>query len=221
MAHVPCRSPTRFVGLVPMCLPDRAGRRSRAQRQPHLSRAGRAAAHSAVAGEPALTDEGIKGAQQGLVDNQTTGRFLKHSYALKERLVPEDGDVVAAVRCSARRRRAAVRRRSARPELLAIAPAADAAGAILLDARTSDDDAARPSSASRASSTSRRQPLDEGRRAGAVPGLEALAALVPDPGLPSRGQGARGCLQARGHQVRRQDRRRQGLRGHAAGSPHR
>jgi hypothetical protein len=41
--------------------------------------------------EPTLTDEGIMGARQGLADNQTTGRFLKQSYRLTERVVPRGG----------------------------------------------------------------------------------------------------------------------------------
>ena len=45
--------------------------------------------------EPVLTDEGIKGAQQAIRDNQTTGRFLKHDYRLNERVVPPDGDLAA------------------------------------------------------------------------------------------------------------------------------
>ena len=45
--------------------------------------------------EPVLVDEGIKGAQQAIRDNQTTGRFLKHSYRLNERVVPPDGDIAA------------------------------------------------------------------------------------------------------------------------------
>ena len=45
--------------------------------------------------EPVLADEGIKGAQQAIRDNQTTGRFLKHDYRLNERVVPADGDLVA------------------------------------------------------------------------------------------------------------------------------
>ena len=41
------------------------------------------------------------------------------------------------------------------------------------------------------------------RRAGAVPGLEALDRLVPDRGQPSRGPGAGGGLPPRGDEVRR------------------
>src|SRR5215218_2002594 len=45
--------------------------------------------------EPVLADEGSKGAEQAIRDNQTTGRFLKHDYRLVERMVPQDGDLAA------------------------------------------------------------------------------------------------------------------------------
>src|SRR5262245_44591988 len=45
--------------------------------------------------EPILTDNGVKGAEQGLLDNQTTGRFLKHEYSLKERIIAADADLAA------------------------------------------------------------------------------------------------------------------------------
>src|SRR5690606_21651968 len=44
-----------------------------------------------------LPDEGLAGATLGIEDNQTTGRFLGHDYTLTELIVPEDGDVAAAV----------------------------------------------------------------------------------------------------------------------------
>src|SRR3712207_6995141 len=44
--------------------------------------------------EPVLEDEGVKGAEQAIRDNQTTGRFLGHEYRLGERIVPTDGDLV-------------------------------------------------------------------------------------------------------------------------------
>ena len=90
--------------------------------------------------QPVLTDEGIKGAQQGLRDDQTTGRFLKNEYALRERIVPENGDVKAeldrALAAGERLFVADLRE----PDLLAIAPAAEKAGAIVINARAMDDD---------------------------------------------------------------------------------
>ena len=43
-----------------------------------------------------LPDEGLMGARQAITENQTTGRFLGHEYALAEVVVPADGDLVAA-----------------------------------------------------------------------------------------------------------------------------
>ena len=90
--------------------------------------------------QPVLKDEGIKGAQQGLRDDQTTGRFLQDDYALKERVVPEKGDVKTefdqALAAGERLFVADLRK----PDLLSIAPAADKAGAIVMDARAMDDD---------------------------------------------------------------------------------
>lgn len=41
-------------------------------------------------------DEGTAGAQLGIDDNNTTGRFLKQEFALEIEKVPADGDIVAA-----------------------------------------------------------------------------------------------------------------------------
>ena len=51
-----------------------------------------------VALDPPLTDEGVQGARLALMDNQTTGRFLKQAYALHESLQPDADAVLAAAR---------------------------------------------------------------------------------------------------------------------------
>lgn len=43
-------------------------------------------------------DEGEPGAELGIVDNNTTGKFLKHHYELDVQRVAKDGDVVAAAK---------------------------------------------------------------------------------------------------------------------------
>ena len=43
-------------------------------------------------------DEGIQGAQLGVADNNTTGRFTGQSFALIEAIVPENSDAAAGVR---------------------------------------------------------------------------------------------------------------------------
>ena len=90
--------------------------------------------------EPVLTDEGLKGAQQAIRDNQTTGRFLKHEYTLKERILPTDGDIVAefnAALAAGERLFVADLRME---DLVAIAPLADANGALIFNGRAEDDE---------------------------------------------------------------------------------
>jgi ABC transporter substrate binding protein (PQQ-dependent alcohol dehydrogenase system) len=89
--------------------------------------------------EPILRDEGIKGAELGIHDDQTTGRFLKNTYKLVEQTVPEDGDLVASFKQDlAAGQRLFVADLHA-PQLEALAPLADQAGAILMNTRDPDD----------------------------------------------------------------------------------
>jgi ABC transporter substrate binding protein (PQQ-dependent alcohol dehydrogenase system) len=89
--------------------------------------------------EPVLTDEGIQGARLGIADNQTTGRFLKQEFKLVERLVPQGGDVAAALAegIAAGERLFIADLRA--EDLLPLVPAAEKAGAILLNSRATDD----------------------------------------------------------------------------------
>ncbi|MBD3678609.1 MAG: ABC transporter substrate-binding protein [Rhodobacteraceae bacterium] len=50
--------------------------------------------------DPTPEDEGIAGAQVGLADNLTTGKFLGHGYDLTVTTVPQDGDLAAAARAA-------------------------------------------------------------------------------------------------------------------------
>ena len=43
-------------------------------------------------------DDGLQGARLGIADNNTTGRFLKQNYRLREVIVPPDGDFLAAAK---------------------------------------------------------------------------------------------------------------------------
>jgi ABC transporter substrate binding protein (PQQ-dependent alcohol dehydrogenase system) len=90
--------------------------------------------------EPILDDEGVKGAEQAIRDNQTTGRFLKHEYRLGERVIPADGNIViefkAALSAGERLFVADLREE----DLLVIAPLADEAGALVFNGRAEDDD---------------------------------------------------------------------------------
>jgi ABC transporter substrate binding protein (PQQ-dependent alcohol dehydrogenase system) len=90
--------------------------------------------------EPVLTDEGLMGARQALTENQTTGQFLQHEYRFIERIVPEDGDLVAefeAALAAGERLFVADLRGE---QLLELAPLADEAGALLFNTRAPDDD---------------------------------------------------------------------------------
>ena len=89
--------------------------------------------------EPVLTDEGLMGARQALTENQTTGQFLQHEYRFIERIVPEDGDLVAefeAALAAGERLFVADLRGE---QLLELAPLADEAGALIFNTRAPDD----------------------------------------------------------------------------------
>lgn len=89
--------------------------------------------------EPLVPDEGIAGAELGLDDNVTTGRFLDHHYTL-ERIEAQDAAqlVEAFAAALAAGQRLFVANLEAEP-LLALAELADPAGAIVLNARAQDD----------------------------------------------------------------------------------
>ena len=90
--------------------------------------------------EPILTDEGLKGAEQGLADNQTTGRFLKHEYSLKERVLAPDGDIAAEFKSALAAGERLFVADLREPDLLTIAPLADEAGVLLFNGRAEDDE---------------------------------------------------------------------------------
>lgn len=90
--------------------------------------------------EPVLTDEGIKGVDQGMIDNQTTGRFLGQDFAYTAFKVPEDADIKAAFQAELDKGRRFFVADLRKPDLLAIAPLADQAGALVFNVRAEDDD---------------------------------------------------------------------------------
>ncbi len=89
--------------------------------------------------EPILDDEGLMGAREAIDENRTTGRFLQHDYQLIERIVPQDGDVVAAFKTGLAAGERLFIADLRAEQLLELAPLADAAGALLLNARAPDD----------------------------------------------------------------------------------
>lgn len=89
--------------------------------------------------EPIIDDEGLLGARLGLMENQTTGRLLRHAYEMEEVVVPPDGDAVS----EARRMLAAGQRfiiaDLVADDLLAIADLPEARDAMILNIHDSDD----------------------------------------------------------------------------------
>jgi ABC transporter substrate binding protein (PQQ-dependent alcohol dehydrogenase system) len=86
-----------------------------------------------------LPDEGLMGARQAITENQTTGGFLGHNYTLSEVIVPEDGDVVAAVKeALAGGGRFFILDLHA-DQVLALADLPEAADALLFNSRAPDD----------------------------------------------------------------------------------
>ena len=85
-------------------------------------------------------DEGIQGARLGIADNNTTGQFTGQSFALKELVVPEGGDVDAAFRQIAEGGLRLVVTDLPGPTLTRIAALPEAAPVTLLNAGASDDE---------------------------------------------------------------------------------
>lgn len=89
--------------------------------------------------EPILTDEGVQGARQGIGDNQTTGRFLKHEYALSEVVVPKDGDLKAVFKKTHADGHRLFVTDLRGEQLLALAGTREAADTLLFNVRAPDD----------------------------------------------------------------------------------
>jgi ABC transporter substrate binding protein (PQQ-dependent alcohol dehydrogenase system) len=89
--------------------------------------------------EPVLTDAGIKGAEQAIRDNATTGRFLGQGWRLAVHRLPADGDLAGAFQAATAGGERLFVADLAEPDLRALAPFAKAAGALLFNARAEDD----------------------------------------------------------------------------------
>ena len=84
-------------------------------------------------------DDGIQGAQLGVADNNTTGRFTGQSFALIEAIVPENGDVAAGFReLTAKGIRLVVTDLGA-SQLLSVAGLPEAGSVTLFNAAATDD----------------------------------------------------------------------------------
>jgi ABC transporter substrate binding protein (PQQ-dependent alcohol dehydrogenase system) len=86
-----------------------------------------------------LPDEGLMGARQAIIENQTTGRFLGHDYQLAEVIVADDGDLVAAFKeALAAGQRLFILDLHA-DQILTLADLPESAGAVLFNTRAPDD----------------------------------------------------------------------------------
>ncbi|WP_305989081.1 ABC transporter substrate-binding protein [Roseibium sp. MMSF_3544] len=89
--------------------------------------------------DPIPENEGLAGAELGLKDNATTGRFLKQTYSLETRIVDEGGDFESAAR-ELLSLTPFIIVKAPQEKLLALADLPEAEGAILFNASAPDVD---------------------------------------------------------------------------------
>jgi ABC transporter substrate binding protein (PQQ-dependent alcohol dehydrogenase system) len=90
--------------------------------------------------EPSAPDKGLAGARLAVKDDNTTGRFLNQRYALKEAIVPADGDVKAAVKGLLAAGTKLIVADLTEPRLLEIADLPEARDALIFNSAAEDDD---------------------------------------------------------------------------------
>jgi ABC transporter substrate binding protein (PQQ-dependent alcohol dehydrogenase system) len=90
--------------------------------------------------DPIIIDKGVLGAQLGVEDNNTTGKFTRQKFVLKQFIIPADGNVLEVFNKQiAKKHHFVVTNLS--PELtLALADVEQADDMLFLDATTIDDD---------------------------------------------------------------------------------
>ncbi len=88
--------------------------------------------------DPIPEDEGLAGAQLGIKDNATTGKFLGHNYALETVQVEENADITAAAKELLAKTKLIVLK-APMADLLAIADLPEAKGALLFNAAEADN----------------------------------------------------------------------------------
>ena len=87
--------------------------------------------------DPVPEDLGLAGAELGIADNATTGRFLGHDYALSVHLVPPEGDFLAKAREALSESGLLVVNAPAE-KLLALADLPEAANAVIFNSSAQD-----------------------------------------------------------------------------------
>lgn len=86
-----------------------------------------------------LTDEGLAGAKLGVRDNNSTGKFLGQNFVLQPEIVPEDGDPVVRAKEVLTGGDTLIIADLEPEDLLAVADLPEAAGSIILNARSDQD----------------------------------------------------------------------------------
>lgn len=89
--------------------------------------------------EPVAKDKGLAGAKLGIVDNNTTGRFLGQQYELKEVTVPAGGDLAGAVKSLVAGGTSLIVADLTAKRLLEIADLPEAKQAVILNTAAEDD----------------------------------------------------------------------------------
>lgn len=90
--------------------------------------------------DPPPADEGLVGARLAIDDDNTTGRFAGQQFALAEEVVPEDGDVIGAMRKLLARQIRFIVTDLPEATLLAAADLPEAKVATVFNAGAADDD---------------------------------------------------------------------------------
>ena len=90
--------------------------------------------------EPVAKDTGLAGARLGMVDNNTTGRFLGQQYELKEVTVPAGGDLDGAVKSLIAGGTSLIVADLSAKRLLEIADLPEAKQAVILNTAAEDDE---------------------------------------------------------------------------------
>jgi len=89
--------------------------------------------------EPVAKDKGLAGAKLGIVDNNTTGRFLGQQYELKEVTVPAGGDLAGAVKSLIAGGTSLIVADLTAKRLLEVADLPEAKQAVILNTAAEDD----------------------------------------------------------------------------------
>ncbi|SMF96187.1 ABC transporter, substrate binding protein, PQQ-dependent alcohol dehydrogenase system [Methylomagnum ishizawai] len=89
--------------------------------------------------DPVIIDSGLQGARLGIQDDNTTGRFTRQNFVLKETILPPEGDVVAAFKALAAEGHRHFLLDLPAPLLLELAALPEAQNALLYDTASRDD----------------------------------------------------------------------------------